>query len=385
MRRIFASGVFLCVLISFLPEVQASLIEANDQVRVRLQTLPGSIQVSGLGLRFQTLSSPFQPVAIPQTMAAEIRLLPKDNLKLWALRLNNQEREHLFPEKFLMVQGTNLRINGQSLPEKILLTQTESGKVDVVGVMSIEDYIVGVLASEMPLGWPVETLKAQAVAARSYALAVIQERKDKYYHLESTVLDQVFRHVMSEDTQDPKIKKAMVAVAATKGVKLYGPNKRVLKAFYHADCGGQTISAKEVWKYGVNAGTTTDASCPTSPSAQWKLSLNREELARRLGVQAIQDLQLIQEQGHRVKSVKLVLPNGSSQLLAANEFRSKLGFQDLKSTLFDMHKGEASFQFEGRGFGHGVGLCQWGSRSLGQKGYNYKQILAHYYPLAQVR
>lgn len=388
MRGLLTSWVFLCVLafgFTFSSSVHASLIPDADLVRVRLQTLPGQVRISGVGLRFQNLSQPYRPVAIPQDTFAEIRTLPKDNDKLWALRLGAQEHEHLFTEKFLLVQGTNLRINGQALPEKILLSRNGSGQVDVVGVMSIEDYIVGVIASEMPLGWPLETLKAQAIAARSYALAVMKERKNKNYHLESSVLDQVFRHVVIEDTQDPRIKKALQAVTETKGMRLVGPNSQTLKAFYHADCGGKTVSAKEVWKFGVNSGTTTDASCPTSPSASWTLTLRKDEMARRLGIAAVSDIEMVQDKGHRVQSVKVSLPDGSSQLLAANDFRSKLGFQDLRSTLFDLNKTESGFLFQGRGFGHGVGLCQWGSRALGKKGFSYKQILAHYYPLAKLQ
>ncbi|MNL05009.1 Amidase enhancer precursor [compost metagenome] len=213
----------------------------------------------------------------------------------------------------------------------------------------------------------------------------MKERKNRNYHLESSVLDQVFRHVVIEDTQDPRIKKALQAVTETKGMRLVGPNQQILKAFYHADCGGKTVSAKEVWKFGVNAGTTTDASCPTSPSASWTLTLRKDEMARRLGVAAISDLEMVQDKGHRVQTVKVSLPDGSSQLLAANDFRSKLGFQDLRSTLFDLNKTESGFLFQGRGFGHGVGLCQWGSRALGKKGFTYKQILAHYYPLAKLQ
>lgn len=213
MRGQITSWVFLCVF-AFVPAVHASLIPHADLVRVRLQTLPAQISISGIGLKFQNLSQPYRPVAIPRDMSAEVRVMPKEGDKLWALRLGTQEHEHLFTEKFLLVQGSNLRINGQALPERILLSQNE-GKVDVVGVMSIEDYIVGVIASEMPLGWPLETLKAQAIAARSYALAVMKERQSKTYHLESTVLDQVFRHIVIEDTQDPRIKKAMQAVSAT--------------------------------------------------------------------------------------------------------------------------------------------------------------------------
>ncbi|WP_374073505.1 SpoIID/LytB domain-containing protein [Bdellovibrio bacteriovorus] len=386
MKLIWASLCFIFVYVSFLSEAQSSLIEGNEIVRVRLMTTPQKVQISGLGLRFQNLNKPFKPVAIPQNGRAEVRLMEKEGKKIWALRVNNKDPEHLFAEKFLLIQGENLRFGAQSLPSRVLLNMNANKKVDVVGVMPLDDYVVGVLASEMPLSWPLETLKAQAVAARSYALAVMEERKDKPYHLESSILDQVFRHVLDEDENDPLIKKAVQAVRETQGVKLYASNDKVLKAFFHSDCGGKTTSPKNVWNYGVNAGTTVDSSCPTNPRAHWKLTLTKEELSRRLQVTDISGIDLIRiPSENRVKSVRLALNESSEKVMSVNDFRQMLGFQDLRSALFEVKKLGGNFLFQGQGFGHGVGLCQWGSRALGKSGHNYKQILTHYYPLARLK
>ena len=87
----------------------------------------------------------------------------------------------------------------------------------------------------------------------------------------------------------------------------------------------------------------------------------------------------------RVERVELSLFGGEKIRLWAHEFRMALGFDQLKSTMFFYSKEEDQFQFSGQGFGHGVGLCQWGSRALGKQGRNYLEILEHYYPRAQVR
>lgn len=386
MKLIWASLCFIFVYVSFLAEAQSSLIQDGEIVRVRLMTASKKVQITGLGLRFQNLSQPFQPVAIPQNGLVEVRFLEKAGQRIWALRVNNKDPEHLFTEKFLLIQGSNLRIGSQSLPPRILLNMNSDKKVDIVGVMPLDEYVVGVLASEMPLSWPVETLKAQAVAARSYALAVMEERKDKAYHLESSILDQVFRHVLSEDENDPLIKKAVQAVRETQGVKLYANNNKVLKAFFHSDCGGKTTSPKNVWNFGVNSGTTVDSSCPTNPRAHWKLTLSKEELSRRLRTIDISGLDLIKVPSeNRVKAVRLALNDATTKTVSANDFRQMLGFQELRSSVFEIKKSGDNFLFEGQGFGHGVGLCQWGSRALGQSGRNYKQILTHYYPLARLK
>lgn len=386
MKLIFASLCFVFVYVSFISEAQSALQEEAPLVRVRILSLPQAVQISGIGLQFQNLKKPYKPVAIPQNARAEVRILEKEGKRLWALRVNNKDPEHLFSEKYLLVRGEQLRIGTKSLPPHVLLAKGQSNKLDVVGVLSLDDYLVGVLSSEMPLSWPLETLKAQAVAARSYALSVMQERRDQPFHLESSILDQVFDHVLDHNEENPLIKKAMQAVRETKGLELYGHDNRVLKAFFHSDCGGRTTSPQNVWKAGVNSGTTVDTSCPTSPKAHWKLMLTQEELSRRLKVNKIEKIELLQVPSEkRIKSVRIVLDNSAVKVMSINEFRQRVGFQELRSSIFELNRQGSIFSFEGQGFGHGVGLCQWGSRALGVRGHSFKSILRHYYPLARLK
>lgn len=386
MKLVLASLCFIFVYVSFLAEAQSSQNERAAIVRVRLMTTPEKVQISGVGFRFQNLNRPYQPVSIPQGSQAEIRVMEKQGKKIWAVRINNKDPEQLFADKYLFLQGENLRVGTRALPERVLFSVNAGGQVDVVAVMPLDDYVVGVLASEMPLSWPMETLKAQAVAARSYALAVMASRKDKAYHLESSILDQVFRHVLHENEDDPLIKKAVQAVRETQGQKLYASNNRVLKAFFHSDCGGKTTTAKEVWNHGVNTGVAVDNFCLTSPRAQWKLTMTKEELARRLGVPQITELELVRPTSERrVQAVRVAVNGDSEEVVSVNKFRQILGYQELRSSIFEIKRVGQSFLFEGQGYGHGVGLCQWGSRTLGQQGMTYKQILAHYYPLARLK
>lgn len=386
MKLVYATLCFIFVSISFLAEAQSAFFSEKNLVRVRLKSVAEKrLAISGTGLRFQNMEQPYRAVAIPQNSQAEVRLLEKSGKSLWALRFNGQDREHLFSEKFLLIQGEGLRLGSQPLPKKVVLNRDDKKNVDVVGVMPLEEYIVGVLASEMPLAWPLETLKAQAVAARSYALAVMGERKDKPFHLESSILDQVFRHVLHEDENDPLIKNALQAVRETEGQVLSVTPGKVLKSFFHSDCGGKTTTAKNVWKAGVNTGVAVDSSCPLNPRAHWKLALSRQELERRLGVAELQNLELQRAPAEeRVLEVKVIAGNGISKKVSANDFRQQLGFQELRSSLFQFKKEGERFIFSGQGFGHGVGLCQWGSRAMGKNGKSYQEILKHYYPLAKL-
>ncbi|MEK2688381.1 SpoIID/LytB domain-containing protein [Bdellovibrio sp. GT3] len=390
MRIFWAITCFIVALTLAISDVQAQTPAKTapqfdkELVRVRILTNSKKVQVAGQSLRFQILSQPYRPVAIPQSGAAEVRVMRKNGKHVWALRLNNRDNEHLFKEKYLMIQGENLRVGGQSLPSRVMLAKGAGDQVDVVGVLPLDEYIAGVLASEMPISWPLETLKAQAVAARSYALAVMAEREDKAYHLESSVLDQVFRHIAGDDS-DPKLKKALQAVHETAGIKLIDRSHKVLKAYYHADCGGHTTHAKNVWSGGVNSGVAVDNSCPTNPKANWTVKFTRSEIADKLKLPSIQEITLDRMTGDtRIRGVQVAVNETDSKYISANEFRQALGFTELRSTLFDLKKNQDEFVFTGRGFGHGVGLCQWGSRALGLKGKNFNQILKHYYPAAQI-
>ena len=105
-----------------------------------------------------------------------------------------------------------------------------------------------------------------------------------------------------------------------------------------------------------------------------------------LGQGPIEDLvPLNTQKGQRASQLKLVFKGGDSRMINANEFRSALGFSALRSTLFQVEKKEGAFEFHGRGSGHGVGLCQWGSRNLAMAGGDASAILKHYYPLGQLR
>jgi stage II sporulation protein D len=135
----------------------------------------------------------------------------------------------------------------------------------------------------------------------------------------------------------------------------------------------------------VNSGVAVDNSCPTNPKANWTVKITRAELAEKLRLNNVMKLTLDRTSNDtRVRGVRVAVNESQQKYLNANEFRQALGFTELRSTLFEMKQEGEIYTFTGRGFGHGVGLCQWGSRALGLKGQNFVQILKHYYPAAQI-
>jgi stage II sporulation protein D len=334
----------------------------SEAVRVRIKSQISKVSLSGLNLHLVGREEKFNKVSIPQDRKMEISRVNVAGKNYWQIShgVNGDTQDTVSSQEALIVQGENLRQDSTELPNKILLQESEAGQIDIIGVVPMEEYVFSVLASEMPLSWPLETLKAQAVAIRSYTKAVLEERKGRSFHVESSVLDQVYKKI-SANRNPAQLEKAKQAVQETEGVLLLNKKGKTLKAFYHSDCGGRTVSAGSVWNQekDMDAGTTVDTNCPMNPMAEWNYRLPKEKF---------------------VNIVKNFLGD-----IRSNEFRQILGFMNLRSTSFEVRDKEGEIEFVGRGFGHRVGLCQWGSKALGLKAFSHQRILKHYYPLATLK
>ena len=362
----------------------------SDWVRVKLWSEDlRAFSVEGSIHRLQGMESVLKTVALPQKQTLSLHYEKTGQQGRWVVE-GFKNHPLIFNEKYLAIEGPDLRINHKKVPEKIILA-FEKTSVQVIGVLPLEKYVMGVLAHEMPLQWPLETLKAQAIAARSYTVAVMNERLKKNYHLESSVMDQVYGFLGDEELSS-KYDKVTEAVRLTKGQILMSTQKTVLKAYYHADCGGETASAKEAWTTKEELVSVTDASCPQNPKARWNLSLSDSEIYDRLkkwaplGAQRVTEIKAIGVPGRmRVAQVEVAWDQGDSRKIEAAASREAMGFFDFKSTQFKVLTKNNQWLFEGRGFGHGVGLCQWGSRYLGRQGWDFEKILQHYYPKAEIK
>lgn len=331
-------------------------------VRVRIKSNISKVFLSGLNIRLMGHQEKFNKVAIPQDKKVSISRVMVSGKTYWQISQGPEQsaRDVMSSQEALIVQGENLREDGVELPNKVLLREGDHGQIDIIGVVPMEEYVLSVLAHEMPLRWPLETLKAQAVAIRSYTMAVLEERKARAFHVESSVLDQVYKKISAINNQE-LLEKARSAVKATEGVYLLNKKGDILKAFYHSDCGGKTVPAGSVWKNekDMDAGVAVDPGCPVNPMSTWTYRISKEKFANVMA-SFLGDIR-------------------------SNEFRQILGFMNLRSTAFDMQDRGDEIEFAGKGFGHRVGMCQWGSRALGLKGVSHQRILKHYYPLATLK
>jgi stage II sporulation protein D len=252
--------------------------------------------------------------------------------------------------------------------------------------LRLEDYVAGVVAGEMPASFPPEALKAQAIAARSFALTrkIASQAEDRPWDIGAGVLAQVY-----QGRESPA---ARAAAAATEGEVLVMGIEPV-EAYFHAVCCGTTESGLAALGRDLPYLAPVDCGpCQGSRGAHWQLELSAAELGKAAGLGgAADDVRVASRTGTgRAERIE-VWRGGRSAVLAATDLRQRLGFSRLPSLDFEVAaraprpaRGERTFLFDGRGQGHGAGMCQWGAAEMARAGKGYREILAHYYPGTEV-
>jgi stage II sporulation protein D len=240
-------------------------------------------------------------------------------------------------------------------------------KLLVVNVLPLEEYLVGVLGSEMPSSFPLEALKAQAVAARTYALNKKLEQYGQPFHLGSSVISQVYRGL---EVEDPRTREA---VEATRGLVLTY-TLQPIEAYFHSSCGGRTESGADALGRDLPYLKAVDCPCGRLPTSHWTLTLKRGELSG-----LFQKASGLQVRG-RTRTGRVQRVAVGPRVVDAVTFRQRVGYSKLKSLNFEVAADSDGWHIDGHGFGHGAGLCQWGARVYAEKGWGFEKILRHYYP-----
>jgi len=247
----------------------------------------------------------------------------------------------------------------------------ESG-LYIINELPMEEYIKDVVAAEVGPDWDMDALKAQAVVSRTYAVYQKGMNGNSLYHIASSVLHQVYKG------KSPDVRIAY-AVSETRG-EILTFNGIPIEAFYHSTCGGKTENPGDVFGKSYPYLKSVESSCDLSPYSVWERNIALEEIGKALNIQGIKDVSI--KSFTPTKRVKQLNIKTSSGVTAVNttDFRKALGWSRLPSTNFTMSRKEDSILFEGSGYGHGVGLCQWGTLEMAREGKNYREILSFFYP-----
>lgn len=248
-----------------------------------------------------------------------------------------------------------------------------------INELPLEEYVAGTVRAEAPEKWPGDALRALAVVARTYAVFHQQRNASKPYHL---VAGNQHQNYAGRVPDGP----AWEAARATAGQVLTWQGA-VFPAFYHSDSGGFTEAAQSIFSgEGIPPlpGLRDEFSID-SPNYSWAVTLPLGVVAQRLrqaGLEVgdIAGLTVIERSpSFRVARLAVEHSRGTTTL-KGTDFRRAVGYDVLKSTLFVPVLVDGAVRFEGRGWGHGVGLSQFGAKGMADRGYAYPQILAHYYP-----
>ncbi|HCC48590.1 MAG TPA: hypothetical protein DEQ38_10825 [Elusimicrobia bacterium] len=288
------------------------------------------------------------------------------------------------PIKLLAAEGgERIRLGAHLYKGDIALLANPEGKLDIVEYLSVEDYLAGVLPAEMSPDWPLEALKAQAVASRTYALRFVNPAKA--YDVSNGVEMQVYNGTTKIN---PRI---LEAVSSTRGEVLRYKGKLVM-AFFHACCGGHTASSKSAWGenilkplYGVK-----DPFCAPSRHSRWEYYISSHDLLKFIQSRSSTALKVKgmkiykKDRSGRAASFRITTDKGY-KTVQATDMRKHFGTYEFRSTFItSITAVKGGYQLTGRGWGHGVGMCQEGAKYMANKGRPYTRILRHYYPGAAI-
>ena len=258
-----------------------------------------------------------------------------------------------------------------------LLIAPAVGAVNITEQPDLEDYLQGVLPYEMSHSWPQEALKAQAVAARTFTLKTLENTKNKNFDLYNDVRSQMYRGTVKiYDSVKKAVQETRGEVLKYKGASFY--------TYYHANCGGHTNGNE----HGENIKPLNGAKCGYCKGANsytWAKTLPKESVNNYLKKNNIKgEIKKIKigrtQAGGRAATLILATTKQQKEV-SCPAFRMAVGSTVLRSCHITKADG---LKLQGRGYGHGKGLCQEGAKGMALQGKNYKDILGLYYPGAKI-
>ncbi len=285
----------------------------------------------------------------------------------------------------LSLESGYFNLNGIDYRGRLEL-QKSGAKLQAVNVLSLNKYLYGVIKKELAPDWPMEVMKSQAVASRSFALNMMTGEEIEGEKLRADVSTQVYEGKTAETDRGRQ------AVEATRGEVLVYAGE-IVPAFFHANSGGYLEDGRHIWG---GEGFTFIEPGPDNWSretqhSRWEKELAIDELSAQLeaaghapmasdpGLRAVGILP-----SGRASEVSYLTATGERTTLNANDFRMAVGGDRIKSSWFEeIRRSGREIFFKGRGWGHGVGMSQWGAKEMAKSGKNYREILEFYFRHAE--
>jgi stage II sporulation protein D len=292
---------------------------------------------------------------------------------------------------------------GSDYSGDLILAVTKDSIIQIINELPLEEYLRGVVPAEIYTSdiENIEAVKAQTICARTYAINRMNERRNNNFHVYGDSRDQVYKGLFVYHLNADK------AINETRGVILSYMNQPAV-VYYHSTCGGKLEAVENVFspnqiKY-LSGGTDAISdviSCSASPKFRWQETRTIDQIDST--IQLLYPFTLIPDSASikdtttvslelsiaertnsgRVKALKLIIPD-TTLILENYQIRrilGKPGGETLPSTLFYLsQENDSTITIHGGGFGHGVGLCQWGAMNMSKRGFKYYHILSKYFP-----
>ena len=278
--------------------------------------------------------------------------------------------------------GALLRFGGRAYRGSFEVL-VRDGRLDLINLVPAEDYLAGVVGKEMSLSWPESALKAQVIAARTYALYEIQHASLRAAGLPFDIFDDPRSQVYAGTERESE--EARRLVSETDGMVLRWEGK-LIKAFYASTCGGATDPADRILHHPQKIPPLEGVTCGWCEGARfyrWEMPpMPIEEASARVGRGRLMSISTTSTlPSGRVETITIRTDEGVFTLDANDEFRRKIDPSKIRSTLWDeCAVRDGALHVRGRGWGHGAGMCQMGALGLARAGRSAAEILAYYYP-----
>ena len=314
-----------------------------------------------------------------------LTLKNEKNRKILYFDKNKQKKYDLKSNQQLQIRsfdGRGIWVGQKRFSGKLNLFVLDS-EILVVNVLGIEKYLSSVVGSEMPTKWPIEALKAQAIASRTYAL---KQKGNNLFDIDSTQKNQVYNGLES------RTYKTIRAVKSTRSLVLTYKDK-LINALFHSSSGGMTENSQDVWKNKYPYLSSVKDFDKKNPKFRWQKKFSTNELKNLFpkigGLKNIEILNITST--GRVKNVKLIGAYGSYQMSGV-DLRKKLGlksnfvrFKFFGEPLHNKFPIKKDLIVFGQGSGHGVGMSQWGAKYMASKGHKAEKILKYFYRGVQIK
>lgn len=271
------------------------------------------------------------------------------------------------------------KINNNIIFNSNELIRVKKGDDTIVSI-PLEEYIIGVVAGEMPASFEKEALKAQAVASRSYVLKKIEQNKNNDFDITDDILNQVYidDNKMKEkwgNNYEMYLNKITEAVKETEGEYLTY-NNEVIEAFFFSTSSGITENSEEVFSTALPYLRSVESKWDSeiSPVFNSKNIFTISEFCTNLSIECNTNLEIkniLYNNSGSIKSIEI-----NNKVFSGTDIRQKLS---LKSTNFTIEQNGNYVEINTKGYGHGVGMSQYGAQGMAKEGYTYDQILKYYY------